>query len=74
MTIIASTDLTESGSKANKSITLQEQFGLYMIVLVEYRPGWLLGYQDVSVLDTFTKYNQAVDCYIKNGGVMRREF
>lgn len=74
MTIIASTDLTESGSKINKSITLQEQFGLYMIILVEYRPGWLLGYQDISVLDTFTKYRDAVDCYIKNGGQMRREF
>lgn len=74
MTIIASTDLSDYGSKINKSITLQEQFGLYMIILVEYRPGWLLGYQDVSVLDTFTKYNCAVDCYIKNGGQMRREF
>lgn len=74
MTIIASTDLSDYGSKVNKSITLQEQFGLYMIILVEYRPGWLFGYQDVSVLDTSIKYRDAVDCYIKNGGVMRREF
>lgn len=74
MTIIATTDLTDYGSKINKSITLQEQFGLYMIIIAEYRPGWLLGYQNVTILDIFTKYNQAVDFFIKNGGQMRREF
>lgn len=74
MTIIASTDLTDYGSKINKSITLQEQFGLYMIIMIEYRPGWLLGYQHASILDIFTKYQDAVSFYIKNGGQMRREF
>ena len=74
MTVIASTVLSDYDSKDNKSITLQEQFGLYIIVVVEYRPGWLLGYENVNILDTFNKYRDAVDCYIKNGGQMRREF
>lgn len=75
MTIHASTDLTDykNGKCTNKAIALLEQFGLYIILDVEYNAGFF-GYKDAKVIDTFTNYRRAVDCYIKNGGQMRREF
>lgn len=75
MTIIASTDQSDYGigKPTNKSITLAEQFGMYLIIRVEYRSGWC-GWRNAEIIDTFTKYNKAVDCYIKHGGQMRMEF
>jgi hypothetical protein len=75
MTIIASTDLSDykNGKRANESVTLLEQFGLYIIITVEYSAGFF-GYKDAKVIDTFTNYRRAVKCYIDHGGQMRREF
>ena len=75
MTIIASTDLSDykKGKRTNKAVALLEQFGMYIIIDVECNEGFF-GYKDAKVIDTFMSYRRAVDCYIKNGGQMRREF
>lgn len=74
MTIIASTDKSDyKNDNAYKSITLAEQFGLYMIITVEYKPG-LFSRKRVKVLKKIRSYNRAVRLYIGYGGVMRREF
>jgi hypothetical protein len=75
MTIIATTDLSNyrSNSGKNKSVTFAEQFGMYMIIVIECKEGFF-GYKNANIVGTYTDYRRAVDCYIKNGGVMRREF
>lgn len=74
MTIIASTDKSNyKNNKTYKSITLAEQFGLYMIIEVEYSPS-LFGRKRVKVLKKIRNYNRAVRLYIGYGGAMRREF
>lgn len=74
MTVIARTDLSNyNGSNENKSITLCQEFGMYIIVAAEYKHGWF-GYNNAEVVGTHSKYDKAVRDYIARGGQMRREF
>lgn len=75
MTIIATKDLSDYKVKRgeNKSVTLAEEFGLYMVIVIERRFGFF-GSGYAKVIGTYTDYRRAADCYIKNGGQMRREF
>lgn len=74
MTIIASTDKSDyKNDKTYRSITLAEQFGLYMIITIEYKPG-LFGRKKVRIIKKMRNYNRAVRSYIEYGGAMRREF
>lgn len=74
MTVIASTDKSDyKNSNIGKSITLLEQFGLYIIIAIEHKPG-LFGHKKVKIIKKIRNYHRAVRCYIENGGVMRREF
>lgn len=73
MTIIASTDKSDyKNDKTYRSVALAEQFGLYIIITIEYKPG-LFGRSRVKVIKKMRNYNRAVKRYIEYGGAMRRE-
>ena len=73
MIVISTTDLSNYNSKNSKSVTLIEEFGLYIVIVTERKFGFF-GYGCANVIGNYTDYERAFDCYIKNGGVMRREF
>ena len=67
MRVIASTDLStiHRGKRVNRSVTLQEQFGVYIVVLVEYTAGFFGGRYHTEILDTCFGYGEAARRYEK---------
>ena len=76
MNIVSTTDLSDyaGSTNASESLTLMEEFGLYVIIKVTYTPG-IFGKKKVRTIYKGANYRRAVNNYIANGGhMMRREF
>ena len=71
MKVISTTDLSHYGNDCyiNRSVTLAEQFGLYVVITFQKITGW---YEDryVGVDYMRDNYDDAIKFYKENGGIL----
>lgn len=74
MKVIHTTDTSRYGNDCyiNESISLIEQFGVYVILICQNITGWF-SKEDAFVVHTTKDYNTAVKMYKDYGGVMENE-
>jgi hypothetical protein len=71
MNIISTTDKSRYGNDCYiyETVSLIEQFGMYAIITCQKVAGWAER-EDISISETTTDYNKAVNMYEYRGGIL----